>query len=781
LTLKRYFRIIAVYSINPINAKMTLKDTFSKYTLTPGQHSLLHELEQFLADQSRSLFLLKGYAGTGKTFMMKGLTDFLTSTRRSVKIMAPTGRAAKIISQKTKYRAYTIHKTIYSTKDLKEFKTKDIEGTETFKFYYDLKNNDDLLDTVYIVDEASLLSDVYSESEFFRFGSGYLLQDLIRYINADSRPDTKVIFVGDDAQLPPIGMAFSPALDEPYLSGKRGLSTKTFELTEVVRQTKESGILHNATRIRASLKTNIFNSIEIDTSFDDINDIRPGDLLQKYLQAGHQVIGDKNMIIAYSNEYVHQYNLLVRNHFFPGNEEIAVNDKILLVSNNYNYQIELLNGDYGIIRTIIGNSESRTTTLKKTDKKAKVKEIPITISYRDILAEFKDLDGTPHVIECKILENLLYSAKRDLTSDEQKAMYIDFWIRNPKLNQIKQLLHAQSINYEKLKDIVQTLSPEDLTEDILKKIKKFQEEYFQNPDNHKIREISVYILKDALRNDPYFNALKVKFGYAITCHKAQGGEWNNIFIDCQTSMGYFNTTYFRWLYTGITRGKEQLFVINKPHFTIDSHLQPPKMKNTFIKQDIIELDSALLEEEISFNISEAALFTRHIFLAIRDYLKDDGVTISDIKHTQYLEHYTFTRGDEKVVFKVHYNAKNKITSIEKPASQSELVHTIFSRLTQLQNKTIIIPDQDVIQADPVFEFDQPFLKIFYEKTLAKLSPFDLRISKIEHNQNHEIYEIIKNGHIATYKFWYNEKGIFKKTEIIGSRTTGLTEEINKLL
>ena len=229
---------------------MTLRDTFSTYTLTNGQYRLLDELEKFLSDNS-TCFLLKGYAGTGKTFMMKGLTDFLTETKRRFIIAAPTGRAAKVISQKTEHKAYTIHKTIYSSKDLKEFKTKD--GTETFKFFYEVKHNEDPNNTIYIIDEASMLSDVYSEGEFFRFGSGHLLKDMLEYINFDNNVhNKKIIFIGDDAQLPPVNMNSSPALDGKYLQENYNLVSSEYELTEVVRQKAESGILKNATQLRQS-------------------------------------------------------------------------------------------------------------------------------------------------------------------------------------------------------------------------------------------------------------------------------------------------------------------------------------------------------------------------------------------------------------------------------------------------------------------------------------------------------------------------------------------------
>jgi hypothetical protein len=758
---------------------MALKNIFSKYTLTSEQSLLLDKLDKFLSDNS-TCFLLKGYAGTGKTFMMKGLTDFLAETKRTFRIAAPTGRAAKVILQKTKHKAYTIHKTIYSDKDLKEYKTKDEDGTETFKFYYELRNNKDPDNTVYIIDEASMLSDSYSEGEFFRFGSGYLLKDLIRYINFDNNNhNKKVIFIGDNAQLPPVNMNFSPALDSNYLKKNHNLISSEFELTEVVRQNVNSGILHNATKLRQSLKENIFNQLDIETNFKDIHKIRDEEeLLSKYLQSCNYGIDEETIIIAYSNILVKHYNELIRAHFFPNKNKVTEGDKVLLVRNNYNYYgIELQNGNFGIIKKIKGESESRTTILSKILSKEKLK-VPVEVVYRNVEVKFNDIE---QVIDCKIVENLLYSKDRDISSDEQKAIYIDFWLRNPKLNQIKQLLHAKTINHEKLKELVEQLSPNDINADILEKIKKFQKEYFSNPSNDQIREISVNILKNALKSDPYFNALHVKFGYAVTCHKAQGGEWANVFLNCKTSVGRFNSGYFRWLYTGITRAKERLFIINEPHFTIGSDLQLPKVENLKPRQDTLVLNPGVLKLEIPFDCSNETPFVKHLYLAISECLKDENISINNIRHTSYLEHYTFSKGSETAIFKISYNGQNKITSIQKPANISEFIENIYAKLIQLHNKTIIIAEQKNEVSNIEFEFEQAFLKEFYENIKNKLEPLNFHITKIEHKPYHEIYDIKKGGLRATYKFWYDGKFKFTKTEIIPSKTTGLVEEINGLL
>ncbi|THD31497.1 MAG: hypothetical protein DI588_12115 [Flavobacterium johnsoniae] len=705
---------------------MTLRETFSKYTLTSGQSSLIDELEKFFSDQT-PCFLLKGYAGTGKTFLMKGLTDFLLQSKRNFVIAAPTGRAAKVISQKTKHKACTIHKTIYSSKELKEFKTKDEDGTETFKFYFEVRISEDPTNTVYIIDEASMISNVYSESEFFRFGSGFLLKDLIRYINFENNDHSKkIIFIGDNAQLPPVNMNFSPALDGRYLQENCGLVSNEFELSEVVRQKADGGILHNATKIRQSLKENIFNKLDIETGFKDINKTKYEELLPKYLQACNNKIDEETIIIAYSNSAVKGYNDFVRNHFFPNQKTITVGDKVILLSNNYNYpQMELLNGDIGFVVEVSPTTESRTIPLKRKNSKNIVEEINVPLTFRNVTITFSDENFRKHDIECKIIENLLYSHHRDLSSDELKALYIDFKIRNKNL------------------------------------------------------KIGTQPFKDALRSDKYFNALRIKFGYAITCHKAQGGEWENTFLNCKTSMGYFNSSYFRWLYTGITRAKENLFTLDEPHFSIVSNIQPPKIENIKPREDILALNTEIAEIELPFDFSNQTTFLKNIYLTISEYLKDENINISDIRHTSYLEHYTFSQGTENAIFKIHYNGQNKITRIEKPTNSTEFIESVYSKLANLQNKTIIIAEPETTETE--FEFEQAFQKEFYENLKAKLEPFNFQIAKIEHKQYHEIYEIKKNGFTATYKFWYDGNFRFKKTELIPTRTTGLAEEINELL
>lgn len=212
-------------------------------------------------------------------------------------------------------------------------------------------------------------------------------------------------------------------------------------------------------------------------------------------------------------------------------------------------------------------------------------------------------------------------------------------------------------------------------------------------------------------------------------------------------MGYFNSSYFRWLYTGITRAKENLFTLDEPHFKIGSNLQPPRIENIAPRQDILVLSDEILEMEIPFDLPNETPFLRNIFLAVNDILKDANLKINSIRHTNNLEHYTFSQGNENVVFKIHYSNQNKITSIEKPTNSNSLSETIHSALTQLENKAIILPEEEMTASETEiqFEFDKPFLQEFYESIKIKVEPSHFHISAIEHKPFHEIYEFKKNG------------------------------------
>ena len=718
-------------SIKIKNIAMNIFTTFSKYQLNQGQEDCLRHLDAFLNGYD-DCFLLKGYAGTGKTFLMKGMTEYLTSIDRQFYIAAPTGRAAKVISKKTNKPAYTIHKTIYSNDDIKEYSIVDEEGGQTFKFFYGLRLNQDQPNAIFIIDESSMISDVYSEGEFFRFGSGHLLKDLMNYVGFSSNLNRKVIFIGDNAQLPPYNCNFSPALSSEYLIEKFNIKVKEFELTEVVRQEKDSGILENATAIRESIKANNFGKLVVNTNYQDIVDTLPSELETKYFSVCNSPQDDDTIIITYSNKNVKEYNTFVRDRFFPNEPHITVGDKVIFVANNYNQPIEILNGDFGIIKEVSPHSYSRKIPLKKK-KGDTVFTIDITLTFREVCIILKDTNDVSHELKCCIIENLLYSGERDLSSDQTKALYVDFKIRNSSLK-------AGSAE-----------------------------------------------LKNALRMDKYFNAIRVKFGYAITCHKSQGGEWKNAFVNFKTSIGYSNSSYFRWAYTALTRAKHTLYPINTPNYGLLHHLGNTTEIIYKEREDIIILEKEVLEFQIPFALPSEKPFLINIFYAVWELIKDKKINLDKIANHSYCEHYHFSNEIQRAFFFIDYNKDNKVTNVRLASSKNEFAAYVQLQIQKLANKHIILAIEEELNNDneqkQVFDFpdDKPFLKEFYEAIKAKVSIENIVIDEIQHNLYHEIYKFSKNGLVAFYKFHYRNNGRFTTKELIPQKTTGLINELNNLL
>jgi hypothetical protein len=696
--------------------------------LTSEQERLLSMLDEFLTGR-QTCFLLKGYAGTGKTFMVSGLTKHLKSIGRNFRLMAPTGRAAKVISKTTGQAASTIHKAIYHMNKLKEYKTEDIDGTETYKYYFDLAINDDDARTVYIVDESSMISDVYSEGEFFRFGSGHLLRDLLDYVNLDANDHHKqLIFIGDNAQLPPVNSPISSALDFGYLRGLFGKDVTEYELTHVVRQKAESGILTNATSVRTSIANNTYCELNIDCKADDIHAIASEDILKSYIGACDGKNDDSVIIVAYSNKQVKDYNELIRSEFFPNKQIIAEEDRVLVVQNNYRYEIPLLNGDFGHVTDVGDEIETRTVSLK-TRKDNKNTTVQIRLAFRNVTLCFYDINDQHHDIYCKIHEELLNSNRRDLSSDEKKALYIDFKIRHPMLR---------------------PNTPE---------------------------------FKETILSDPYFNCLRIKYGYAITCHKAQGGEWPNVLVDFSTTKGHFNENYFRWAYTAVTRAKKNLYAINAPHFGILSPSKLPRIKPVKAKQNVIVITRETLDSDIQFEMSEEIPFLRYCFYAIYDRIKDAGVKIEGIDHKQYCEHYHLSRDGASAVIMIDYTAKNNVSHVRyHPNCDESFREELAELLSDLQGKKIVSTEAG--DESETIEITIPegieYLRCFYNELELKASNENLKVVKVEHpTQYHAKYVFGRGGLTVQMNYYFNGKGKLTKVFPDQAKTTsdGLLQEV----
>lgn len=305
----------------------TLSRMFEGVRLTSGQASLVPKLQAFLDDDEARIFILRGYAGTGKTFLMKGVVDYLSAVNRSVHLMAPTGRAAKVLSTRTSRSASTIHAHLYSPRD------RDDPDDEDFTLVSDLTSNTDELDAVYVVDEASMVSDRETQNPLLQFGSGRLLADLLHFLeDAPCAHRRHILFVGDAAQLPPVGMTVSPALSPMHLEEEFGLKPSEHTLTDIVRQKQDSGILALATALRTGLKNKTYALPRLPADVPDVERIDARDMARLCWEVMGRRITRDAVMIAQTNVRAQQLNRAFRRLQFPGVEELAapLKDELLL-------------------------------------------------------------------------------------------------------------------------------------------------------------------------------------------------------------------------------------------------------------------------------------------------------------------------------------------------------------------------------------------------------------------------------------------------------------------
>lgn len=455
-----------------------LKSDFP-HTVTPKQDLALQLLSKFaLGDDKNEIFLLKGYAGTGKTTIIGTLVKNLWNAKRSSVLLAPTGRAAKVIGSYSNKEAFTIHKKIYYPKSVK--------GGVSFTLQKNKHRS-----TLFIVDEASMIPDIVQDSKLFENGS--LLDDLMHYVY--SGYNCKLLLIGDTAQLPPVKLNISPALDKSILENHYNKTVISIELDEVVRQRKESGILFNATQIRTALENGFYDSFRFnEAAFKEV--IRPFDgqeIMDAISDSYNELGNEETVIIVRSNKRANIYNQNIRNRILYQEEELSVGDYLMVVKNNYFWvepQTEagfIANGDI----------------------------IEVLEIFR-----FKELYGF-HFAEVSV-------------------RMVDY----PKMPAFETVL---------LLDTLRSESPSLSYEDSNQLYEEVKKDYANERSNYK-KFLGV-------KNNKFFNALQVKFSYAITCHKSQGGQWKNVFVEQPYLPNGIDKEYLRWLYTAVTRSTEKLYLL----------------------------------------------------------------------------------------------------------------------------------------------------------------------------------------------------------------------------
>ena len=456
-----------------------LKSDFP-HNVTAKQDITLQLLAKFvLSDAGDETFLLKGYAGTGKTTIIGTVVKNLGKANKSSVLLAPTGRAAKVISNYSKKQAFTIHKKIYIPKSVKG-------GGVTFALQTNKHRN-----MIFIVDEASMIPDINQDSKLFENGS--LLDDLMHYVY--SGHNCKLLLIGDTAQLPPVKLTLSPALDKNILENHYNKVVVSIELDEVVRQQKESGILFNATQIRSALDHGFYESFKFSTAaFPQV--IRPvdGQEVMDAINDSYSELGnEETVIIVRSNKRANNYNQNIRNRILFQEEELSAGDYLMVVKNNYFWVKSdsdagfIANGDIIEVLEIFS-----------------IKEL-YGFRFAEVSLRMVDYPGMKP-IETVLLLDTLVSETPSLPYEDSNKLY----------EEVKKDYANLSSNYKKF---------------------------------------------IAVKNNKYFNALQVKFSYAITCHKSQGGQWNTVFVEQPYLPNGIDKDYLRWLYTAITRAREKLYLL----------------------------------------------------------------------------------------------------------------------------------------------------------------------------------------------------------------------------
>ncbi len=468
--------------MSALNAKDFQRILLEKFPHKPTllQEVTLSKLADFIFSKNReALFLLKGFAGTGKTTIIGALVKYLWHTKMKAVLLAPTGRAAKVISNYSGTQAFTIHKKIY-------FPKKQSGGGIQFVLAPNKHRN-----TLFIVDEASMIPDTPADSKLFENGS--LLDDLIYYVYSGF--NCKLVLIGDTAQLPPVKLDLSPALDPSRLELNYNKDIIDLELDEVMRQSESSGILFNATQIREQLQDAYFEEFRFALqNFPDIKRLVDGHEIQEAIDTAYSSQGkEETAIIVRSNKRANLYNQNIRERILYLENEIAVGDFMMVVKNNYFW-------------------------LKPTSEAG-------FIANGDII---------------EILELFAIKELYGFRFAEVKVQMVDY----PNQRPFETVLLLDTIHAE-----TPSLSYED------------GNRLYQEVVKDYAHEKSKYRQFMGVKNNSFFNALQVKFSYAITCHKSQGGQWSTVFVEQPYLPNGVTKEYLRWLYTAVTRAKDHLYLI----------------------------------------------------------------------------------------------------------------------------------------------------------------------------------------------------------------------------
>lgn len=707
-------------------------------TLYPQQQQALAAIKAFLTDRNKQVFILRGYAGTGKTTMISALLPLAKEYgRNKTMLMAPTGRAAKVLQEKTGMACSTIHKAIYRIQKVNTARDEEGEDLETlvlsnesalpdykvidrYDLYFEIYNKPDYQPqySLIIVDESSMIKSVKENSERLHFGTDCLLDDLLTFAQLEN--GAKILFVGDPAQLPPVGDNKSAALEDAYFQGK-GINVSAFELTDVIRQGKDSPILTNAMMVRDLLQSEHRNELNFIRTKGIVEDMLPNEMVAgMYQKQPVPEIGNA-IIIAYSNARVKEYNDAIRKLYYPdiqeaeGKIELQVGDVLQVVKNAYirpkeNSDITLtfMNGEFLKVKNVLGKTVlTAPVWVKENGEK---KQVKISVAFREVELELPERES----IRWNIVETLLNSKQRDLTYAEVVSIYINFKMRTAHL-------------------------PTD------------SEEYM-----------------NAVETDPYLNAMWVKYGYAITGHKSQGGEWNTALVDYTGGTG-FSDDHLRWVYTATTRAKETLCGYNMPAITPLTNLKFNGIMSAK-KPEAEAYSFADADTAGTCLPANATPAQKSQFLALKQNLSENGYTISKVVFYPWEDRYLIDGPNGVSIIKCIYGKSGKYTTIT-PISLPDNDTKVLTLIRETRNIKFAVDYVPSLAS----------LRQLYTLAMSACDDYGITITNIVEDlkQYKVIYYFLTSGNYSKILFYVNKE--MSLTQAFPSSDLGEGDELMKKL
>lgn len=691
-----------------------------KLQISEERFNVLTTLQAFVHDGETDAFILRGSAGTGKTTLIAQLVKSLIEMHVGCAVLAPTGRAARILGNKLagligedKASCSTIHAAIYTLDDVIVNEEAHTSNDPGVRLVFPLKQEEPVV-PLFIVDESSMVGDRKDKQDLVRFGSGRLLSDLVTFARTRREGKgtdqlTKLLFVGDPIQLPPVGEDASPALSEKYLQETFGLRVRVRELQTVFRQARGSALLARATELRDAVVAGRFNEFALQPNGDDIQEQSVTGALQHILDAYRSK--RQSAAVVHSNAAALEYNRSVRERLWGSADEAVRAGDILLVMRNA-WLYHLANGD--LVKVLEVDDRERVVVPIRGGFRPE-------LLFRKVKVARRRSDGSVVYEEPFILENLLDTPDREITPIEQRALLVHFRMRHPQLK----------------------------------------------PGSDEFRQ--------TLRGDPYFNAVQVKYGYALTCHKAQGGEWDTVVVDFSSIGGMRNAHFFRWAYTAITRARRTLIAVNPPHFTAGSELAwaAPALSAVVRQPALEELQKDPDWDRLSFTSMHASLMPMH--QQLRSVWRSQGIEIQQLQHLQYLERYVIASGDRSAVVQYHYDGKfrPRAPGIGPGAAQDrELAEAALVAMRALGNCDATAMDTS-----------DPFIGEFLQRLDAALASSEIRRVGHEELPYRLRVRFRDERRQGAIDFSYNGKSMWTTALEVGGpgRTNGLYQDVQRLM